>query len=346
MTETTPYDPPRDWIPAAASFAAQPTALRAMVRSLPAQLAGLPPRPRRLMIAAIGASHAATATPLHVLRGDGIDATRHLPGELIGGTSAADVLLAISQSGRSAEVVDLASRSTASSLVALTNYARSPLGTRASLDITLGDHSDSSVSFLSFTGTIMALSMIADHWAGRWIDGRWDDVADATEEVAAVARPVLEGMVEEIVSRSSVDVVAPTAVLSAAEEAALMLREGPRIPATAMETRLYLHGPMDVAGDTAHVVIGGARESTLVDQLVERTTTVLFVTGRGGPRPTTSRARVVELPIDANDGPAFSIAASVVAQLLTLLSSDAVHVDIDEPAFTRLDTKTAFPESR
>ncbi|RWZ68471.1 sugar isomerase [Labedella populi] len=346
MTESTPYDPPREWIPAAASFAAQPEALRSMIRSVPEQLANLPARPDRLLIAAIGASHAAAASPLHVLRADGIDVTRHLPGELAAGTGTADLLLAISQSGRSAEVVDLAARSTAPSLVALTNYARSPLAAHASLDVTLGDHSDSSVSFLSFTGTIMALAMMADRWAGRSDEARWAAVVDAAEESAAVAEPVLAGMIDEIVSRRSVDFVAPSAALSAAEEAALMLREGPRIPATAMETRLYLHGPMDVAGDTAHVVVGGAREAILVDQLGERSSTLLFVTGRSGPRPTTDHARVIELPVDLSDGPGFSIVASVVTQRLALLASDALGIDIDEPAFTRLDTKTALPDAR
>jgi glucosamine--fructose-6-phosphate aminotransferase (isomerizing) len=105
MTVPTTY-PTRPWIPAQDSFQDQPAVLRALPQQLSTQLSTVPDRPSRLLFVGIGASHAAAASGVHRMRSMGIDATRHLPGELAGVTDS-DLVIATSQSGRSAEVVDL-----------------------------------------------------------------------------------------------------------------------------------------------------------------------------------------------------------------------------------------------
>lgn len=332
----------RPWIAASDSYDSQAQTLIDLVPQVWSQIAdAAPKRPSRLSIVGIGASHAAAAAPVYRLRADGIDATRFLASELPPGTSVgSDLTILVSQSGRSAEVVELATRPGGAARLALTNYRPSPLGEACGSEISLGNFSDSSVSFVSFTGTILALGLLADYWAGRNQLTYWQD-AVANAAAAVLERDGdLDAVAARLIERPSTDFVAPASALSIAEEAALMFREGPRVMATGMETRQYLHGPMDAAGRAAHVVFGGAREALLIDQLNEQADGLVYVTGRDGGAPGVPTWLTLDLPVSVNDGIGFALAGSMVAQRLTLHTSRHRGIDINEAVFVRLDTKT------
>jgi glucosamine--fructose-6-phosphate aminotransferase (isomerizing) len=152
-----------------------------------------------------------------------------------------------------------------------------------------------------------------------------------------------EGLLTEASRRASrhavTDVVASQPLMSVAEETCLMMREGPRIASAAMETRLYLHGPMDCAGDTAHIILGGERESLLADQLAERADDIVFITGSDGPAPTTRKALTIRMPSPCADYPANILAAVFLAQGIVIGASEERGIDMDAAAFRRLDTK-------
>lgn len=338
MTSTT--HAPRRWISAADSFAVQPAALAGMPEHLAGQLAAAPARPGRATVVGIGASYAAAAAGVHRMRAHGVDATRHLPGELPR-TEDLGLVIAASQSGRSAEVVELGRSVPAERLVAVTNYHPSPLGDLAGHVVNLGDHADSSVSFLSFNATQLAFGMLADHWAGQLDLARWLAVTEAAVAGALAATADLDRAAETLAGGRFIDVAAPVAMVGAAEEAALMFREGPRIAATGMETRHYLHGPMDVAGAGAHLVFGGEREALLVEQLAEQTDRLVYVAiSPDAPRALTAPAVTLHLDIPGQDPVGQAVGATIMAQYLALKVSEIRDVDIDEPVFTRLDTKT------
>lgn len=335
--EALPSHAARPWIPAADSFAAQPEILRALPVRLAGALAGAPGKPRRALLVGMGASHAAAATAVTRLRAVGVDASRHLPDELAGMTDA-DLVIATSQSGRSSEVVEICRDIDAGRILAVTNYDPSPLGDLAGAALGLGNHSDSSVSFLSYTSTLVAFGMLADHWHGTLDVARWDAIIASALASAENARGALSGAADLLAARSSVDVVAPAPIASAAEEAALMFREGPLVPATAMETRLYLHGPMDIAGSVAHVIIGGEREALLVRQLRERTDALVFLGTDSSPAPEAAVTARIDVAHDDTVGQA--VAATIMTQFLALEIAERRGIDIDAPVFTRLDTKT------
>ncbi len=333
--------PKREWIPAEVSYATQAANLVAMVDRLQDQVRRLSPeKPQRVSVIGIGASHAAAAGAVYEMRRIGLDALRFLPSELPAGLSGPSGLtVLVSQSGRSAEIVELARRSPNADLVALTNYTPSPLAALCKRELNLGDLSDSSVSFVSFTGTMLALALLTDHWNGRHRADHWKalvtesfDFADRNDgELYDIAAMLLHG--------SSIDIVAPAPLMSVAEESALMLREGPRMFATAMETRQYLHGPMDAAGPGAHLVFGGQREALLIDQLSQRTHRLAFVTGSDGPTGAAT-ATTLRLPARLDDPASLAIASTFVAQKLTLHAAGLRGFDINDAAFQRLDTKT------
>jgi glucosamine--fructose-6-phosphate aminotransferase (isomerizing) len=339
MTSPAQAYAPRPWIRAAESFAAQPAALVALPAMLADQLSALPPRPSRVLFLGIGASHAAAASGTHSMRSHGIDASRHLPGELAG-LDVADLVIATSQSGRSAEVVEAVTAMEPSRVLAVTNYRPSPLGDLAGHALNLGDHADSAVSFLSFTSTLVAFGMISDYWRGSFDLARWEGIVSSALESAQGAETSLRAAAGLIAEQPFVDFVAPAPLASAAEEAALMFREGPLIGATGMETRLYLHGPMDVAGSAAHVVIGAAREALLIEQLAERTRSLVFV--RTDDKVAIPAAATSSATMDVGTDPiGQAVAATIMAQYLALRVAEQRGVDIDAPVFTRLDTKTS-----
>lgn len=333
--------PRREWISAQASYATQAGELIAMVDRLEDQLRQLRlEKPSRVTVAGIGASHAAAATAVYEMRRHGLDAQRFLPSELPAGLSGLPGLtVLISQSGRSAEVVELARHDSGSDRVAITNYAPSPLGTLCGREINLGNLSDSSVSFVSFTGTMLALAMLLDHWMGQSRADHWKQQITLAAETADRLDGEIRSMAEMLLYSASIDIVAPAPLMSVAEESVLMLREGPRLFATAMETRQYLHGPMDAAGPGAHLLFGAGREAALISQLSERTQRLAFVTSADTIADTGGCHRLV-LPFAPSDPLPFAIASTFIAQKLTLHAADIRGFDINEAAFQRIDTKT------
>lgn len=333
--------PRREWISAQASYATQADELIAMVDRLDDQFrqARLE-KPARVTVVGIGASHAAAATAVYEMRRHGLDAHRFLPSELPAGLSGHHGLtVLISQSGRSAEVVDLVRHGASADQVAITNYSPSPLGTLCGREINLGNLSDSSVSFVSFSGTMLALAMLLDQWTDRNRTGHWKQQIALAAETADRLDAEIRSMAEMLLDAASIDIVAPAPLMSVAEEGVLMLREGPRLFATAMETRQYLHGPMDAAGPGAHLLFGANREAQLVSQLSERTKRLALVTGANTIADANLGHQLV-LPFDLNDPLPFAIASTFIAQKLTLHAADIRGFDINEPAFQRIDTKT------
>ncbi|SCX29002.1 glutamine-fructose-6-phosphate transaminase (isomerizing) [Agrobacterium sp. DSM 25558] len=333
--------PKRDWIPAQASYATQAGNLFTMVDRLLDQLDRFPSnRPQRVAVVGIGASYAAAASAVYDMRNNGLDALRFLPSELPAGLSGFKGLtVLVSQSGRSVEIVDLARNADGADMIAITNYMPSPLGMLCEQELNLGNLSDSSVSFVSFTGTLLVLAMLNDHWNGYNRANHWKNLIAEAAEAPDRLDTDLREIAAILMGSASIDVVAPAAFMSVAEETALMFREGPRVFATALETRQYLHGSMDAAGSGAHLIFGGQREALLTDQLSQKTRRLVFVTGRDGPDGTGTAKHLV-LPASLEDTMSFTIASTLVAQKLTLHMAAIGGVDINEAAFQRLDTKT------
>lgn len=333
--------PRREWISAQASYATQADELIAMVDRLDDQFAQARlEKTSRVTVVGIGASHAAAATAVYEMRRHGLDALRFLPSELPAGLSGHHGLtVLISQSGRSAEVVALVRHGASADQVAVTNYSPSPLGTLCGTEINLGNLPDSSVSFVSFTGTMLALAILLDRWTDRNRTGHWKQQIALAAETADRLDAKIRSMAEMLLDAASIDLVAPAPLMSVAEEGALMLREGPRLFATAMETRQYLHGPMDAAGPGAHLLFGGNREAQLIAQLAERTKRLALVTGENTIADAGHGHQLV-LPFDLSDPLPFAIASTFIAQKLTLHAADIRGFDINEPAFQRIDTKT------
>lgn len=290
---------------------------------------------KSLLFVGIGASHAAIATPVHVLREHGVKAFRSACSDLPGGTpQLADLYIGVSQSGRSRETVQALVQVPREDRVAVVNFDPSPLAEQADQVLGLGGVTDSQLSSIAFSATLAGLGMLAEKVSAGTIGAGWAGIGVRIDEFFSSVEPVLRGFAEKIAARSSVDVVACSANLSAAEQGSLLLREGPWVPSSFMDTRSYLHGPMDTAGpSTAHIVMGGAREGLLIDQLREKDVPTLFFATDGA----TAGGDVISLP---EMSPAQQALTQVLLmQRLTVEVATAKGKDLQDRAFTRLDTK-------
>ncbi|MEV0621351.1 hypothetical protein AB0I81_49045 [Nonomuraea sp. NPDC050404] len=301
----------------------QPDALAAAIATLTEQLADPSawPAARRPLFVAMGASHAALAACVHRLRAAGIWAARAGCGPV----GDADLVVGVSQSGRSAETVAMLREAPPERRLAVVNVAPSPLAELAGRVLSCGSVADSKVSTSGFSVTLAALGMLGDVWA----DGRPDPVWRTLPGLLAVDLPPV---VERVAECVAVDVVGGGASLTAAEEGALLLREACRLPATAAETRQYLHGPMESAGPrTAHVIIGDEREAELAAQLAGAGHLALYV---GPCESDVPRVAVPRIPPVAR-----AIVENAVLQRLVAAVAEVRGVPVGEFRFSVGDTK-------
>ncbi|WP_422771126.1 hypothetical protein ACN28C_31545 [Plantactinospora sp. WMMC1484] len=262
---------------------------------LPARLTGLTGPWRAAsgwICTGIGASAAVADAVADRLRHNGVGAVSLPPGDVPGlaATVGWPVLL-VSQSGRSTELLATVEALPTGRGLALTNAADSPLAAETGEAVVLGGLADSRASTVGFAALLLAGHMFADWCAGGAPGRGWaaevaalsaaavafgDRLAGTVMDAAGTATDVTDaagtvsdaaGTVSDAAGWAAMDVVADPDWLAAAEYGALMIREVGRIRAGALETRRYLHGPMESAPGGLTVLVGGDRLDRVADQL-------------------------------------------------------------------------------
>ncbi len=260
-----------------ADLLAQPEVLQVLGKKLAATrfdpalheglLAG---RFRRVVLTGMGSSlHA--LYPLHrALGGAGFASHWIETAELLLGFEplyAADTLVvSVSQSGESAELVTLAGRASEfGHFIAVTNDAQSRLGRAAATCLTLEAGSESTVSCKTYLSTLAVL-----HWLGaQLIRGVADDalteIYQATRAVGAYLQD-WRGHVEELLPMldgiESIFVTGRGDSLATAGTGGLILKESTRRHAEGMSAAAFRHGPLEMAGGNVLVLIYEGDETT------------------------------------------------------------------------------------
>jgi glutamine---fructose-6-phosphate transaminase (isomerizing) len=225
-------------------------------------------RSRPVVMLGMGGSLHAAAVVAHVLREAGcpalcLSASESLPALHDG------IYVGVSHSGRSRETVTALRGMSQHHTVAVTAEPSSPLAAAASLSLPASVLPDTSVSTLGFTGTVLALTRLAEHIYGLSLAPAWHSVSQAArgalDDCGTCARRWARDC---LASASHIDCVGAGAFSPIAAAAALMIREAAQIPAAAFETRQYLHGPMEsVSARTGAVLFGSGPELQLADDL-------------------------------------------------------------------------------
>lgn len=288
----------------------------------------------------IGASLAATSPATWHLRQRGIPAWRLDAGDTPLPLAVRDhPVIGVSQSGRSSETLAALETVPAALRYGVVNTVPSPLGNLATHLVDLGSIPDSYASTIGYTATVVAVSMIAEAWAGGRVDPTWHDFARLFRDTERSLADQIERATALVASAPTIDFVGAAPSAGSAEAGALLFREVARIPSSSMGTRQYLHGAMESAGEGAHVLFGSTREHEVARMLsAAGHRTVLITTDEVD---SDDNLEVVRLPRSSSNACAV-LEALFLQQLVERVATDR-GVDIEEFVFHNDDTKVEAP---
>ena len=200
----------------------------------------------RVLLFGMGSSRYAASVAAHDLRVAGIAAVAE-PASVDASwpPDQRTLVVAISASGESAETLDAVDRYRGRSpIVGVTNIPGSRLAREADLLIEMGAGEEAGgVACRTFLHTGLLLRALEDR-----LTGFREDLAGLARRVGEACTALLDprddwlpAIAAELASPNGVFVLAPAERFASAEQGALMLREGPRVPAVACETGDWAH---------------------------------------------------------------------------------------------------------
>ena len=159
------------------------------------------------------------------------------------------VVVAVSRTGRSIEIVRLLAKAKASgaSIIGITNCADSPLARESAVAIVVPTKLDHAISVTTYS----TLSIAASALAGSTGTG-FESVASSLIHTVVEAGQCLEIWQQQLEESTWLTVGAPYyflargSSLGSCHEARLLWEEGVKMPATAMSTSSFRHGPQEI----------------------------------------------------------------------------------------------------
>jgi len=263
-----------------ADIAASPSALAALLDTWVAPDLG--DRPRVVFIG-LGSSRFAALVVAAQVRAVGATAWVEYASTSAPTGPAEDlVVVAISASGRTREVLDAAARHRGLSLViAVTNDPASPLAALADhvLPLHAGEET-AGIAARTFRATVAALALLT----GVASEASLRPAVGALAHRLATSDAWCPPIVDALGRAPSIDVLADAALLGLAEQAALMLREAPRLLAHAYESGDWLHTGVYLAVPGHRVLLyrGAASDDDVIDTVTRRGGLVASVAPTGG----------------------------------------------------------------
>ncbi|TMK83023.1 MAG: SIS domain-containing protein [Actinobacteria bacterium] len=281
---------------------------------------------RTVVLTAMGGSFHACHPALDRLAANGIPALHVEASELLHfrlPILRGDVLVvAISQSGESAEVVGLAEQirrlDDRPVLATVTNGTANPLAERSDVALDTRAGQERGPSTMTFAAALVTLSAVAEVLCGAEPPEAVRRTAEAACHVAGRMETMIddlvadaEGLVGWLDGRPMLVVLGRGPGRAASEMGALVLKEAAGVPADGLETGQFRHGPLELAGpDMAAIVLTEPNTSRqdlrLAEELVDAGAAVMAVSADGGA-PVGARA-VATGSLD----PSFRPAASLV----------------------------------
>jgi glutamine---fructose-6-phosphate transaminase (isomerizing) len=202
----------------------------------------------------------------------------HFRAGLLGPTT---VLIAVSQSGESAEVVRVAERARAMhappAIAAVTNGGTNALASMADVAFDTDVGPESGPSTMTFAGSLVVVGAISRVLAGHPADAVLEHVeAEAGFAAAAIDR-ILEDvdlpdtLASWLEGRSTTVILGRGPARAAAEMGALTIKEAVAMPIESLQTAQFRHGPLELVGPSlAAIVIATEPETADLDRSLSR----------------------------------------------------------------------------
>jgi len=184
---------------------------------------------------------------------------------------ADSVLIVISRSGRSVEIVQLLrkARESGATVIGITNAADGVLAREAQIPIVIPIRLDHAISVNTYTTLALTAGVIANYVTARASENgcptaSFADSLSSAFAAAGRAIPEWQKQIERsqwLAPRSTTYFLARGSSLGSAYEARLMWEEGVKSPATAMGSASFRHGPQEIVQEDMRfgIWIDGAR---------------------------------------------------------------------------------------
>jgi glucosamine--fructose-6-phosphate aminotransferase (isomerizing) len=184
------------------------------------------------------------------------------------------LVVAVSQSGQSAETVRLLQQNTQkATVVGVTNTADSLLATQSDLLMLTQCGEEFSVSAKTYVGTLLALEVLGAAWCGEEAGPLYAELEAGPALVAGYLeqwREHVQSLVAEMENIRQLFIVGRGRSLASSGTGALITKESTHSPAEAMSSAAFRHGPLEMAGPATMVLVleGEARLRALNIKLV------------------------------------------------------------------------------
>jgi glucosamine--fructose-6-phosphate aminotransferase (isomerizing) len=179
------------------------------------------------------------------------------------------LLIVVSQSGRSAEIVRLLELNRGRSpLIAVTNDPKSPLATAANIAFPLEAGEESTVSCKTYVASLLALDRIAKTLcleSGEGLDDSSARVADAVEEYLSNWRERVDEAQDCLRGVRHIVLTGRGPSLASAGTGGLIIKEAARFPAEGMSAAAFRHGPLEMVNPSLFLLLfeGDSRSAAM-----------------------------------------------------------------------------------
>lgn len=188
---------------------------------------------------------------------------------------SSNLIIAVSQSGQSAEVVRLLEMNRGkSSLIAVTNTAESPLAERANATILSQAGQEFSVSCKTYVTGLMALQWLGDVICDRHLQRTQRELeyaSPAVRDYLAQWKQYVRDLSQMLAGTRHLFLVGRGSSLAAVGTGALTVKESDHFHAEGMSSAAFRHGPLEMLSDETFVLVFAGEEKTreLNQSLVE-----------------------------------------------------------------------------
>ena len=169
------------------------------------------------------------------------------------------LVITVSQSGRSAEVVRLLQvNRNRSAIIAVTNTADSPLARHADAFVLTQAGQEFSVSCKTYVTAVMALSWLGDLFCGRNLRrtrADWKHAASAVSAYLACWESHVRCLSKKLKDTRHLFLVGRGTSLAAVGTGALIVKEADRFHAEGMSSAAFRHGPFEMLSEGTFVLV-------------------------------------------------------------------------------------------
>jgi glucosamine--fructose-6-phosphate aminotransferase (isomerizing) len=172
------------------------------------------------------------------------------------------IVVAVSQSGQSAETIRLLEQNQGrSTLIGVTNTKGSPLYEQADFAMLMQCGDEFSVSTKTYVASLLTLEVLGTVWCGAAVDRAYSELAEAPvylEHYLADWRAHVRSLAEELADARQLFILGRGRSLAACRTGALTTKESTRSFAEGMSSAAFRHGPIEVVNpETAIFVFDG-----------------------------------------------------------------------------------------